>query len=229
MGCLRAKLEDVLRQELSLIVSGRHGFLFLNGVRVPISGGGFSAVTHIVSALHRMGLAGFSFDQNVSDADLLGMAELFRTESSELADWQSLTSITPMPTEWCDAEFGDLEAFEMTGDEDRIRDTSFQEVFLVRRLLESFGAVGIVSAVVAKGILQGIAEDILADPTLLAMVRDLLSRDLDEVSHAVDIAVTSTRIAVQLGLDHDLLREIGVAGLFYDMGRDRSTFRNLVC
>lgn len=207
-------IQTTLDSEPGLLIQARHGFLFLNGQRIPVASGAFAAVQYVVSQFFHCGLAGLMFAQGLRLEELVLLEEAL-IEGRSIQDsevWQQLTSVQPMPEDPFLAELN-------LGDADGRPETYLTSVFLVRNLFDCFQRDGMVGAAVAKSILQQMVDVLLRERDLLTWMRDCAMRDEEQICHAVNTSVIAVLIGAHIGMPQSLLEQLGVGALFHDLGR----------
>jgi HD-GYP domain-containing protein (c-di-GMP phosphodiesterase class II) len=219
---------DVLRREQDVEFRASGDFLFLNGTRLRLELDNYAGFSHILSHFRSLELGGFRLTKPAVARDWTIFLSLLQSTrgadaAARLADFENRL-----------AEAG-VDAFEMLspgqaeeggGDEAKLSReaatrTYARSVSVTREVMTSVRLGRSPNLRRIKRAVQGIVDQILSDEQSLVGLTTL--RDFDEYTftHSVNVCIFSVALGRRLGLTRLQLYDLGMAGLFHDIGKSR--------
>ncbi len=220
-GSLLESLQASLSEEPSLLVQTRKGFLFINGVRIPVSGETFAAVGYLVRAFHSKGVSGFLISHGLGKDDLQTIVEVLKVERSEadlhLSASEHVQFLAP------DSTTTELQSFEsgLALTTAAPRETYFKSIFVVQHLWDHQQVHALVDLSVARDLLQCVAEFVVEDSNVLSWLDRYEKDESGLFTHVANVCVYASLIAQQLQVPRTLMAQIGAAGLLHEVGQLR--------
>jgi HD-GYP domain-containing protein (c-di-GMP phosphodiesterase class II) len=163
------------------------------------------------------GLGGVSFSPGLRERELDALLEAL-TEGlggASIADWSAqrrLAHLQLLPPSAPERQSGEGVARRAYyGSIDILRDV---ETTIRRRRPLHLEQIGTLRAHTSD-----MLEQLLQTPGLVLRLASIKSYDEYTLYHSVNVAILSMGLGLMLGLPHDLLRELGMAGMLHDLGK----------
>jgi HD-GYP domain-containing protein (c-di-GMP phosphodiesterase class II) len=231
-----AVARDVLQRHHDLEFRASGDFLFLNGTRLRLELDNYASVSHLLSHFRSLDLGGFRLTEGVTPRDWTVFLSLLQStrgvdEEARLADLEDrlgeagVTVVQLLPP-----ALGDVgEQDENVLSREAATRTYARSVSVTREVMTSVRMGRSPNLRRIKRAVQGIVDQILADEQSLVGLTTL--RDFDEYTftHSVNVCIFSVALGRRLGLTRLQLYDLGMAGLFHDIGKSRVPLEVLNC
>lgn len=218
----------MLEQEFALQVVGDS--LYLSETRLKVDMVGQSTYLHLIDEFARRGIAGLKFAPGITETEVIRFSEAFQT-------WKAAPGETLPPIETFEAELARLAITnvkpvrELTVEDEGDDDAQSQRVQARKSFVRAMQATKLVMLSAkqgkridlrnAKRAVQSIVDLILSEELSLLGMTALKDYDEYTYQHCVNVAILSISMGTRLGLSKQQLSQIGVAGLFHDIGKVR--------
>lgn len=227
------QLLDVIRQmhrmnaETSLRLKG--GYLFLGDLRLKPDVSGFEAFRFTMEEMHNCSLGGVNFLPEVTAGDINGFVyNLQRVETSRseqaFAELQSLMQSAGI--DHIELEVMALVIDSSVGDDEvrmdsrsRAKRIYFQAVSVVDEIMSSAIKGKSLRLAKAKRVVQGMVDQILADPADLICTTTLKCREKYTGNHPVNVCILAMLVGLSAGLSKRSCCELGLTALCHDIGK----------
>lgn len=215
-----------LEREFALQVVGDS--LYLNEVRLKVDMVGQSTYLHLIDEFVRRGIAGVKFLPGATEGEVIRFSEAFLA-------WKAAPN-EPLAT--IEAFEGELNRIgitnlgpvrELTIETQDDDDSQSQRVQARKSFVRAMQATKLVMLSAkqgrrvdlrnAKRAVQSIVDLILSEELSLLGMTTLKDYDEYTYQHCVNVAILSISMGTRLGLSKQQLSQIGVAGLFHDIGK----------
>jgi putative nucleotidyltransferase with HDIG domain len=231
MDALHATFE--LEKDFALHAIGDS--LYLNEVRLKVDMVGQSTYMHLVDEFARRGIGGLRFAPGITESEVIHFSERFHAwkagpgeELAPLSDFEDelnqlgITGIWPVRELTMEKE-SDREPPTDEGQSQRIQARkSFVRAMQATKLVMLSAKQGKrIDLRNAKRAVQSIVDLILSEELSLLGMTALKDYDEYTYQHCVNVAILSISMGTRLGLSKQQLSQIGVAGLFHDIGKVR--------
>ena len=199
-------------------------FFFLNETRLRLDLSNFATFGSFASALSTHGIGGVEIILGVQQSEwapFLSMLLRPPTEDDPFGGFKERFADTPV-------EHIDLrpasEVEDPEDDEEALtaaKRTYAQSVKVAQEVLGDMRLGKAVNARKVKRAVQGIVDQVISNESSMVTMTTL--RDFDEYTftHSVNVSIFSVIIGQRLGLDRLQLYELGLGGLFHDVGKQR--------
>lgn len=224
---------DVIRSlqrmnaEASLRFKG--GYLFLGDLRLKPDSTGFESFNFVMEEMTSCFTGGIAFSPDVTEADISGFffillrmqpgppAELFVELQSQLSAARIIAiEVEPMADE---IDFTVSTVKVQMDSKSRARRIYFQAIAAVDEIMESAVRGKALRLAKTKRIVQGMLDQILADPADLVGFTTLRCNHKYSGNHPVNVAILSMLIGLQAGLTKSRCCELGLVALCHDIGK----------
>jgi HD-GYP domain-containing protein (c-di-GMP phosphodiesterase class II) len=222
---LCATTREILASEGELELRASGDFIFVNGTRLRMSLQSYAGFSHVLSVFRTCGIGSIQVTGVATARDwqvLLAIAQagtdvapsdrLYEVlEKLERAGVTALTLTEPPESSADDRELSREQA----------KHTYTQSVAVTRELMTSIRIGKSPSIKKIKRVVQRIIDQVLTDEASLIGLTTI--RDYDEYTftHCVNVCIFSVALGKRLGLDKGQLHDLGMAGLFHDIGKSR--------
>ena len=226
MDALQAS--TTLERDVALQVIGDS--LYLNDVRLKVDMVGQATYLHLIDEFARRGIGGIRFLSSATDSEVIRFSEVFLA-------WKSAPGEAPPPIEALETELARLglasiqPVRELTAEEQSDDDSQSQRVQARKSFARAMQATKLVMLSAkqgkrvdlrnAKRAVQSIVDLILSEELSLLGMTALKDYDEYTYQHCVNVAILSISMSTRLGLSKQQLSQVGVAGLFHDIGKVR--------
>jgi putative nucleotidyltransferase with HDIG domain len=226
MDALQAGI--ALERDVALQVIGDS--LYLNDVRLKVDMVGQATYLHVIDEFARRGIGGIRFSSNLTDSDVIRFSEAFQA-------WKAAPGEAPPPIEAFETELARLgiasiqPVRELTAEDQSDDDAQSQRVQARKSFVRAMQATKLVMLSAkqgkrvdlrnAKRAVQSIVDLILSEELSLLGMTALKDYDEYTYQHCVNVAILSISMGTRLGLSKQQLSQVGVAGLFHDIGKVR--------
>ena len=217
-----------------LDISGKVSFdivgdsLFLNGVRLRPDFSNFQAFKSIVSHARERLIRSFSFEDAVHEDDVVAFASILSAVDTDEDDPYDVI-IERMAAEGiAGIEIGRVEAKGSGPARCRTAVPDRQEAvvsafasalyFVGKSIDEGIADTGVTPRKM-KRVVQLVVDSVLSNEEEMLSLTSLKGHAGYTHQHSLNVCIYSVMLAHRLGLDKNLLREIGVAALFHDNGK----------
>jgi HD-GYP domain-containing protein (c-di-GMP phosphodiesterase class II) len=200
-------------------------FLFLNDVRLRLDFSNYVAFSFLAGALTRHGVGTLEVEKAVTVGEWVPfLALLAREPASENAYEQFAARIASSPVSHVRIAPKQTQVPDVDQpDEERraAHRTYTQSVQVAREVLTDVRLGRAINVRRVKRAVQSIVDQVLTNETTIVGMTTL--RDFDEYTftHSVNVCIFSVVLGQKLGLDKLQLYELGLAGLFHDIGKMR--------
>jgi HD-GYP domain-containing protein (c-di-GMP phosphodiesterase class II) len=219
---------EVLQRHQDLEFRASGDFLFLNGTRLRLELDNYASFSHLLSHFRSLDLGGFRVGESVEARDwtiFLSLLQSTRgsTEDARLTDLETrLAEAGVTNVELLAPAQGDVgERDESVLSREAATRTYARSVSVTREVMTSVRLGRSPNLRRIKRAVQGIVDQILSDEQSLVGLTTL--RDFDEYTftHSVNVCIFSVALGRRLGLTRLQLYDLGMAGLFHDIGKSR--------
>lgn len=187
----------------------RRSGMLLNGQAIPVDLRSLPAIDRVTGLLRGCGIDGIQIDPGVTPEDLVACCDrLLAGGAGSPGDRIRFLEDVGSAAESTATSAGG-------GREEG--DSSLQSVAIVRHLVDVVDQ-GRIDRRLARVILQGSVDLILAQKCLLPALQRLQLMGPDVLRHSVGVCVFSAVMARALGLSDNLIAEVAVAALLHDVG-----------
>jgi len=224
LGELHSLVDGIVQHDGSAEIRVVGDFFFLNETRLRLDLTNFATFGSFAKALHSHGIGAIEIVKGV-----------------ELSEWAPILSMLLRPPVAEDPFGGFMERFEQAPVEhiqlrpaSEIEDSQDDEASLtaakrtyaqsVKVAQDVMGDMRLGKAVNVRKVkraVQGIVDQVLSNESSMVTMTTL--RDFDEYTftHCVNVSIFSVIIGQRLGLERNLLYELGLGALFHDVGKQR--------
>lgn len=201
--------------------------LYINDQRLKVDVVGYASHQFIVDELSRRHVGGLRFNTGVEKSELQTFTRIFLGDSVqsapdfeaivELCSVQGVTKISPVralvvpPSDPTDVE---AQGRRMVA-----KKTFFRAIQSTKNVMLTARRGKSVDLRQAKRAVQGIVDLILSQELSLLGMTTLKDYDEYTYQHCVNVAILSIAVGHRLGLSKQQLSQLGVSGLFHDIGK----------
>lgn len=211
------------QQETVLSLDGDH--LFLNDTKLKMDIESFSSFAFMVDLYKRHQLGAIVFRAGLKPGDLLRFVYLVARSNSQGPE--PFASLSAQHDASAIAEIGISELIERDEDLDEgLRDSKemaksvyFKTMTTVHEVMENIKLGQAVSVKRAKRVVQSMVDVLLQEESTILGLTTLRSHDEYTHNHSVNVCVLTLTLAQRLGYSKKQLTEVGMAGLFHDLGK----------
>lgn len=216
-----------MNAEASLRLKG--GYLFLGDLRLKPDVSGFEAFNFTMEEMKRSSIGGINFVPEVSATDITAFAynllraETFPAESvyAELQNLMHAAGINRIEleimTSMVDFSMGDDEA--RMDSKSRAKRIYFQAISATDEIMSCATKGKSLRLAKAKRVVQGMVDQILADPTDLIGITTLKCREKYTSNHPVNVCILAILVGLRAGLSKSRCCELGLTALCHDIGK----------
>ena len=184
----------------------------------PVStSAGFGA---IVGRLKRVGIERVTFDRGVSGAELVEF--LYAVSTAEPAIDGSAAALPTLPHIRVGRVTVDQSADDGKGDINRFKRLYDEAISVARTLWESARTEAHPDLGLARRMVDDLAQAMAQNRTALIALTTLKNHDDYTFTHMVNVSILAMGQARALGIDGQLLAEIGLGALMHDIGKVRT-------
>jgi len=122
--------------------------------------------------------------------------------------WVTVLPDSDQPSSLCDPE-----------QRQKARATYSHALATVKEVAQKIGLEGYAGVRTAKRIVQNMVESLLEDESLFLVLSTIKDYDDYTYNHSVNVAVLSLCLGNRIGLSRPTLEQIGLCGLFHDLGK----------
>jgi len=101
------------------------------------------------------------------------------------------------------------------------RKTYFRSIHLVREVVEGVKQQKMVNVRKAKHLMENTVNSIMQDESTMLGLANIKNYDEYTFNHCVNVAIYAIAIGQRIGLSKKVLSQLGMAGLFHDIGKTR--------
>jgi putative nucleotidyltransferase with HDIG domain len=212
------------RARLALVLD----FLALNDVRLKTDIAGHTTFDYIIQGFQSRGLGTIYFDEDVAPGEVIEFCLEYhrvRPDSEDpfglLVEGMRRASIRTIRVEEL-STFTGIASDEVLKKDIKQRSirTFFQSIRLSRQILESADPRKL-NFKRAKRVIQKMVDLITEDESVLLSLTTIKNYDEYTFNHSANVAVYAIALGQKLGLDRGALADLGMAGLFHDLGKIR--------
>jgi HD-GYP domain-containing protein (c-di-GMP phosphodiesterase class II) len=200
-------------------------FLFLNDVRLRLDFSNYVAFSFLAGALARHGVGTLEVEEQVTIGEWVPfLALLAREPAAENAYEQFAARIASSPVRHVCIEPRQTQLLDVhqPAEERRAAHRTYtQSVQVARDVLTDVRLGKAINVRRVKRAVQSIVDQVLTNETTIVGMTTL--RDFDEYTftHSVNVCIFSVVLGQKLGLNKLQLYELGLGGLFHDIGKMR--------
>ena len=201
--------------------------LYINDQRLKVDVVGYASHQFIVDELSRRHVGGLRFNGGVERSEIQTFTRIFLGETVqtapdfeqivELCQVQGVTRITPVRE--LVAPPSDPTDVEAQGRRMVAKKTFFRAIQSTKNVMLTARRGKSVDLRQAKRAVQGIVDLILSQELSLLGMTTLKDYDEYTYQHCVNVAILSIAVGHRLGLSKQQLSQLGVSGLFHDIGK----------
>ena len=209
--------------ELELRLSGE--FLFVNETRLRLDLENFASFSHLLALFRAAGVGSIAVTKDASAKDWLIFLSLLQApaDAAPSERFEELSAKLGAAGVGCFALEPPVETGEDAHEKakERAKRTYAQSVVVTKDLMTSIRMGGKPNIKKVKRMVQSIVEQILVEEVSLIGLTTL--RDYDEYTftHSINVCIFSVALGKRLGLTKLQLYDLGLAGLFHDIGKSR--------
>jgi HD-GYP domain-containing protein (c-di-GMP phosphodiesterase class II) len=200
--------------------------LFYNNVKLRTDVTTFGIFRHIIRESKRRGVASFILDDTVEVDDLVGFAVAFSRydpscedpfkEMKRLLQMEGVAGIHVLGAE---RESGQSDEDESAATREAARRAFFSAFHIVKETVRGGISRGTVNPRKIKRVMETVVDSILRDEESMLALTNIRNYDAYTYHHSINVCLLSIAVGTRLGLPKAVLREIGIAALFHDIGK----------
>lgn len=200
-------------------------YLFLGDLRLRMDIERFVSFTAVIEELKRLQIGGIAFHARLTTDELKRLVYLLVQTDTKISDPFGFiteqirkTGMMNIEIERLEEKKEDLEAIQRDTKE-LSKSSYFKTLTTINEMMENVKLGQAVSVKRAKRVVQTMVDLLLTEESTLLGLTTLRSHDLYTHNHSVNVCILSLALGQRLGYTKKQLTELGIAGLFHDMGK----------
>jgi putative nucleotidyltransferase with HDIG domain len=223
--CLQV-INDIMKSEGRLSLKIVRDNLFFNNHKIHVKADYYSIIRGYLQEMRNRWIGELEFTEEVNGEHLKDFIYLLSglEEKNEInylyvnrqLEYRGIDTISVGKLEF----FKDEEIYADSKDKKRFSDeVYFKSIGLVKEVVDSVRNQKVLNVRKAKRLMQGAVNAIMQDESSLLGLANIKNYDEHTFNHSVNVAIYAMAIGQRLGVPKKYLSQLGMAGLFHDIGK----------
>ena len=223
--CLQV-INNIMKSEGRLFLKIVRDNLFFNNHKIHVKADYYSIIRGYLQEMRNRWIGEMEFSEEVNGDHLKDFIYLLSglEEKNEInylyvnrqLEYRGIDTISVGKLEF----FKDEEIYADSKDKKRFSDeVYFKSIGLVKEVVDSVRNQKVLNVRKAKRLMQGAVNAIMQDESSLLGLANIKNYDEHTFNHSVNVAIYSMAIGQRLGVPKKYLSQLGMAGLFHDIGK----------
>jgi len=223
--CLQV-INNIMKSEGRLFLKIVRDNLFFNNHKIHVKADYYSIIRGYLQEMRNRWIGEVEFTEEVSGEHLKDLIYLLSglEEKNEInylyvnrqLEYRGIDTISVGKLEF----FKDEEIYADSKDKKRFSDeVYFKSIGLVKEVVDSVRNQKVLNVRKAKRLMQGAVNAIMQDESSLLGLANIKNYDEHTFNHSVNVAIYAMAIGQRLGVPKKYLSQLGMAGLFHDIGK----------
>ena len=221
-------LNDFLQAEGRLSLKIIRDRFFFNNIFMPMKADQYSILKNFSQELAKKWIGEIEFIADAGEEALKDFAFLLasleeKNESNYLIVNKQLEAraIPQILVGKPEVSFPEEELPDSEDQKRQARKTYFRSIHLVREVVEGVKQQKMVNVRKAKHLMENTVNSIMQDESTMLGLANIKNYDEYTFNHCVNVAIYAIAIGQRIGLSKKVLSQLGMAGLFHDIGKTR--------
>jgi len=221
-------LNDFLQAEGRLSLKIIRDRFFFNNIFMPMKADQYSILKNFSQELAKKWIGEIEFIADAGEEALKDFAFLLasleeKNESNYLIVNKQLEAraIPQILVGKPEVSFPEEELPDSEDQKRQARKTYFRSIHLVREVVEGVKQQKMVNVRKAKHLMENTVNSIMQDESTMLGLANIKNYDEYTFNHCVNVAIYAIAIGQRVGLPRKLLSQLGLAGLFHDIGKTK--------
>jgi putative nucleotidyltransferase with HDIG domain len=223
--CLQV-INNIVKSEGRLFLKIVRDNLFFNNHKIHVKADYYSIIRGYLQEMRNRWIGEVEFTEEVNGEHLKDFIYLLSglEEKNEInylyvnrqLEYRGIDTISVGKLEF----FKDEEIYSDSKDKKRFSDeVYFKSIGLVKEVVDSVRNQKVLNVRKAKRLMQGAVNAIMQDESSLLGLANIKNYDEHTFNHSVNVAIYAMAIGQRLGVPKKYLSQLGMAGLFHDIGK----------
>jgi putative nucleotidyltransferase with HDIG domain len=223
--CLQV-INNIMKSEGRLSLKIVRDNLFFNNHKIHVKADYYSIIRGYLQEMRNRWIGELEFTEEVNGEHLKDFIYLLSglEEKNEInylyvnrqLEYRGIDTISVGKLEF----FKDEEIYADSKDKKRFSDeVYFKSIGLVKEVVDSVRNQKVLNVRKAKRLMQGAVNAIMQDESSLLGLANIKNYDEHTFNHSVNVAIYAMAIGQRLGVPKKYLSQLGMAGLFHDIGK----------
>lgn len=223
--CLQV-INNIMKSEGRLFLKIVRDNLFFNNHKIHVKADYYSIIRGYLQEMRNRWIGELEFTEEVNGEHLKDFIYLLSglEEKNEInylyvnrqLEYRGIDTISVGKLEF----FKDEEIYADSKDKKRFSDeVYFKSIGLVKEVVDSVRNQKVLNVRKAKRLMQGAVNAIMQDESSLLGLANIKNYDEHTFNHSVNVAIYAMAIGQRLGVPKKYLSQLGMAGLFHDIGK----------
>jgi putative nucleotidyltransferase with HDIG domain len=223
--CLQV-INNIMKSEGRLFLKIVRDNLFFNNHKIHVKADYYSIIRGYLQEMRNRWIGEVEFTEEVNGEHLKDLIYLLSglEEKNEInylyvnrqLEYRGIDTISVGKLEF----FKDEEIYADSKDKKRFSDeVYFKSIGLVKEVVDSVRNQKVLNVRKAKRLMQGAVNAIMQDESSLLGLANIKNYDEHTFNHSVNVAIYAMAIGQRLGVPKKYLSQLGMAGLFHDIGK----------
>jgi putative nucleotidyltransferase with HDIG domain len=223
--CLQV-INNIVKSEGRLFLKIVRDNLFFNNHKIHVKADYYSIIRGYLQEMRNRWIGELEFTEEVNGEHLRDFIYLLSglEEKNEInylyvnrqLEYRGIDTISVGKLEF----FKDEEIYADSKDKKRFSDeVYFKSIGLVKEVVDSVRNQKVLNVRKAKRLMQGAVNAIMQDESSLLGLANIKNYDEHTFNHSVNVAIYAMAIGQRLGVPKKYLSQLGMAGLFHDIGK----------
>jgi len=223
--CLQV-INNIMKSEGRLFLKIVRDNLFFNNHKIHVKADYYSIIRGYLQEMRNRWIGELEFTEEVNGEHLKDLIYLLSglEEKNEInylyvnrqLEYRGIDTISVGKLEF----FKDEEIYADSKDKKRFSDeVYFKSIGLVKEVVDSVRNQKVLNVRKAKRLMQGAVNAIMQDESSLLGLANIKNYDEHTFNHSVNVAIYAMAIGQRLGVPKKYLSQLGMAGLFHDIGK----------
>jgi putative nucleotidyltransferase with HDIG domain len=223
--CLQV-INNIVKSEGRLFLKIVRDNLFFNNHKIHVKADYYSIIRGYLQEMRNRWIGEVEFTEEVNGEHLKDLIYLLSglEEKNEInylyvnrqLEYRGIDTISVGKLEF----FKDEEIYADSKDKKRFSDeVYFKSIGLVKEVVDSVRNQKVLNVRKAKRLMQGAVNAIMQDESSLLGLANIKNYDEHTFNHSVNVAIYAMAIGQRLGVPKKYLSQLGMAGLFHDIGK----------
>jgi len=209
-------------EEARLTLKG--GYMLLGEERLKPDSAGFEGFKFLMEEMKGYSIGSLAFSEGIKESDIERLPYIFASVNPE----QSEEAFEELKAKIADADIHGIEISllpegEGEGEEldskEQAKHLYSQTLNVASEAMEDVKMGKTLKLKKAKRAVQGMVDQLLTKETNLLGLTTIRCHDEYTFNHSVNVCILSLAIGQRIGLNRDILCQLGIAALFHDMGK----------
>ena len=223
--CLQV-INNIMKSEGRLFLKIVRDNLFFNNHKIHVKADYYSIIRGYLQEMRNRWIGELEFTEEVNGEHLKDFIYVLSglEEKNEInylyvnrqLEYRGIDTISVGKLEF----FKDEEIYADSKDKKRFSDeVYFKSIGLVKEVVDSVRNQKVLNVRKAKRLMQGAVNAIMQDESSLLGLANIKNYDEHTFNHSVNVAIYAMAIGQRLGVPKKYLSQLGMAGLFHDIGK----------